>query len=87
MTNHSEYVRKLVNSAYNSGKPGFEPAILMDKDIDHDKVVEYTSTYVNDSWAPKIKELITDGWVIFRIQTELNLNGHDTMAYFAKLKS
>lgn len=66
---------------------GIQPCILMHKNIDHDQVGEYTTCYVNDGWASKIKELIDDGWIPFRIQTEFHLNGHDTMMYLAKLKA
>lgn len=66
---------------------GIQPCILMNLNIDHTNVGEYTSCHVNDSWAPKIKELIDGGWIVFRIQTEFYLNGHDTMMYLAKMKT
>jgi hypothetical protein len=70
-----------------TAEPGIQPAILMNKNIDHDQVGGYTSAYVNDSWAPKIKELIDDGWIVFRIQTEFGTIGHETRAYLAKMKA
>lgn len=66
---------------------GIQPAVLMNKEIDHDMVGEYTSCYNNNSWAPKIKELIDEGWIVFRIQTEFGINGHSTMIYMAKMKA
>ena len=66
---------------------GIQPSVLMHKNIDHDGVAEYTSCYVNDSCAPRLKELIDNGWAVFRIQTEFGINGHDTMAYLAKMKT
>lgn len=64
-----------------------QPSILMHRDIDHENVVGYTSCYVNDSWEKKLSELISNGWVVFRIQTELSINGHKTKAYLSKMKS
>ncbi|MEO5366298.1 MAG: hypothetical protein H7831_08060 [Magnetococcus sp. WYHC-3] len=66
---------------------GIAPSILMHRNIDHENVVGYTSCYVNDSWQEKLSGLISAGWIVFRIQTELNSNGHYTMAYLAKMKS
>ena len=70
-----------------ASEPGVQPSVLMHRNIDHSQVGEYTSCYVNDSYAPKIKELIDGGWIVFRIQTEFYINGHDTKAYFAKMKA
>jgi transcription initiation factor IIE alpha subunit len=63
-----------------------QPNILLNHNIDPTKIAECTSCYVNDSWAPKLKQLIDDGFIIFRVQTELDFNGHMTMAYLAKMK-
>ena len=73
--------------AAETAEPRLQPAILMHRYIDHDQVAEYTSCYVNGSWAPKLKELIDGGWIVFRIQTELQINGHETHAYLAKMKA
>ena len=72
--------------AAETAEPGIQPAILMNRKIDHDQVGEYTNCFVNDSWAPKLKELIEAGWIVFRIQTEFQINGHETHAYLAKMK-
>ena len=66
---------------------GIQPNILMNLNIDHTNVGEYTSCHVNDSWAPRIKELIDGGWIVFRIQTEFYINGHETKMYLAKMKT
>jgi hypothetical protein len=68
-------------------EPGIQPSILMNKNIDHDMVAEYTNCYMNDSWAAKLKELIEGGWIVFRIQTEFTMIGHTTKAYLAKMKT
>ncbi|OGC88478.1 hypothetical protein A2419_01925 [Candidatus Adlerbacteria bacterium RIFOXYC1_FULL_48_26] len=70
-----------------TAEPGIQPAILMNLNIDHTKVAEYQRTYLNDAWAPKTKELMDSGFIIFRIQTELGLNGHITYIYMAKMKA
>ena len=85
LTAHEMIQEALRRAEY--AEPGVQPGILMHKNIDHSQVAEYTSCYVNESWAPKIKQLIDCGWVVFRIQTEFGINGHDTQAYFAKMKA
>lgn len=82
--------QKMIGDALRSAdtaEPGIQPCVLMHRNIDHDLVAEYTSCYVNDSWAPKLKELINGGWIVFRIQTEFGINGHETHAYLAKMKT
>lgn len=86
----SASANKMIQDALRSAEtaePGIQPTVLMNKQINHDQVAEYTSCYVNDIWAPKIKELIADGWIVFRIQTEFQINGHETHAYLAKMKA
>ena len=67
-------------------EPDIQPAILMNLNIDHTKVAEYQSAYLNGAWATRLKELMDGGFVVFRIQTELTINGHATMVYLAKMK-
>lgn len=67
-----------------TAEPNLQVSILFNQNIDLQKAKELTSAYVNDSWAPKLKELIDGGWTLFRMQTEFGTNGHHTMAYFAK---
>lgn len=86
MTDAQEMIRDALRNA-ETAEPGLQPAILMHQNIDHTNVGEYTSCHVNDSWAPKIKELIDGGWIVFRIQTEFYLNGHETKMYLAKMKT
>jgi hypothetical protein len=82
-----EMIRDAMRNAETSDA-GIQPSVLMHKNIDHDLVGEYTNCYVNGSWATKLKELIDDGWIVFRIQTEFSsLGGHMTYAYLAKLKT
>lgn len=72
----------------NAGQdPGIQPSILANFNIDPTKITECTSCYVNDSWAPQLTELLKSGYIIFRIQTEFQINGHVTVAYLAKLKA
>lgn len=86
-TSAQEMIRDALRSA-ETAEPGLQPSILMNLNIDHTNIGEYTSCHVNDSWAPKIKELIGDGWIVFRIQTEFcSINGHSTMMYLAKMKT
>lgn len=70
-----------------TAEPNVQPAILANQNIELSRVAELTSCYLNDSWAPKIKEHLENGFVVFRIQTELGLNGHETMVYLAKMKA
>lgn len=86
MTTTQGMIRDALRSA-ETAEPGIQPAILMHRNIDHDKVAEYTSCYVNDSWTSKLKELIDGGWIVFRIQSEFGINGHETHAYLAKMKT
>ena len=85
-TTAQEMIRDALRNA-ETAEPGVQPCILMNLNIDHKQVGEYTSTYVNDAWAPKLKELIDGGWIVFRIQTEFGINGHETHAYLAKMKA
>lgn len=62
-----------------------QPLVIANYDIDLSKVVEFTSCFLNDAWAPKVKELLASGWIAFRIQTELYVDGHETKIYFAKM--
>jgi len=82
-----EIVNQVIELAARGGDPNLQPNVLMHQNIDSSYVVVgLTSCYVNDSLADTIKELIEGGWTLFRVQTELRINGHETMAYFAKLK-
>jgi hypothetical protein len=83
----TEVVREMLRLADEGQNPSLRPAILLNYNLNPLKIAECTSCHVNGSWAPKIKEMIDDGWVIFRMQTEFGVNGHYTMAYFAKLKT
>jgi len=82
-----EAIREALSLA-NAGfrEPGLQPTILMDKPINHEQVAEYAVCYLNDAWAPKVNKLLKKGFIAFRIQTELEINGHVTMIYMAKLK-
>ena len=41
---------------------------------------------VTKLWSEKIADRLKNCWVMFRMQTEFEVNGHCTIAYFAKLK-
>ncbi len=81
-----EMIQKALRDA-EDGSADIQPAIIMNLNIDHTQVAEYTSCHLNDAWAATIKDNIDAGWVTFRIQTEFNINGHTTKIYQAKMKS
>jgi hypothetical protein len=68
-------------------EPGLQPSILMHRNLDHDKVAEYTGCHVSDQWEDTLTGLVSSGWIVFRIQTEFGVAGHYTMAYLAKMKA
>ena len=82
-----QIIDEALRLAERGENPNVQPCILANYNIDPRKILECTSCYVNDSWAAKLKELLEQGFIIFRIQTELSSIGHHTMAYLAKLKS
>lgn len=78
-------VHELIKNAIELGEsPKLD--IWASRDVDITQIAELTSCYVNDSWASKIKKLLANGWVLLRIQTEFDVNGHNVKAYFAKMK-
>ena len=87
MNDATEEIQEMLRQANEGENPNIRPAILMNYNLNPTKIVECTTCYVNDSWAPKIKELLDGGWIMFRMQTEFGIIGHSTVAYFAKLKS
>ena len=89
-TQAAEVIREAIRNAEQIAENtdvGVQPAVLMNKEIDHDQVAEYQICHFNDSWADKIKGLMDDGFVVYRIQTEFGQFGHRTMAYLAKMKA
>lgn len=83
---------KLALEKAGKAVPGIQPCVLMQREIDHTKVLEYRSMELNDRYYIEFLELqmfpyCTDEeeWIIFRIQTELHLVGHKTMIYIAKI--
>ncbi len=82
----SDVIKRLLREG-NSMEPGAQPAVLMNHNIDHTRVAEYQACHLNDSWAPQIKEFLDNGFIVFRIQTELGFDGHNTMIYLAKMKT
>lgn len=89
-TQAAEVIREAIQNAEQIAENtdvGVQPAVLMNKEIDHDQVAEYQICHFNDSWADKIKGLMDDGFVVYRIQTEFGQFGHSTMAYLAKMKA
>lgn len=84
-----EEARRVIKDALERGDQGspveIQPAILFSRNIDLTKATSLTSAYVNDSWKDNIEQLIASGWTIYRIQTEFGIDGHYTMAYFAKM--
>jgi len=51
-------VHEALMLAQSGGEPVLQPAILMHRNIDHDKVGEYAQCCVNDSWATNLKKLM-----------------------------
>ena len=86
MDTTQEVVREILRLADEGQNPNIRPAIILNHNLEPLKITECTTCIVNDSWAPKMKELLNDGWVMFRMQTEFHPIGHTTVAYFAKLK-
>lgn len=87
-------INKAIKAAYEAGKkaktlhslePGIPVAVLYERPVDHSKAIAYSSTHVNEAWRPTGERLIADGFVVFRLQTELDLTGHGTVAYFVKI--
>jgi hypothetical protein len=87
-------IDKAIKAAYEAGKrvktlhvlePGIPVAVLYERNVDHAKAIAYSSTQVNEAWRPTGEKLIADGFVVFRLQTELGLTGHHTIAYFVKI--
>lgn len=82
----TETVREFLRMADEGENPNIRPAIILNYNLNPMKIAECTTCFVNDSWAGRMKELLDDGWVMFRMQTEFGINGHSTVAYFAKIK-
>jgi hypothetical protein len=84
----TDNVQEIIRGALAAGEEAesMKVNILAHQNIDLSKVVGLTIAHMNGSWEKKIEGLLADGWIIFRIQTEFSINGHDTVAYFAKLK-
>lgn len=82
-----DIVERALRDMEESGQNhNLHPCIISNENIDVTKIVEITSCHVHSSWAGNLKKLIEDGFIIFRIQTELTSTGHITMAYLAKFK-
>jgi hypothetical protein len=79
-------VEDLLRMADKGENPNIQPAIILNQNIDPLRIAECTSTIVNDSWAEQLKDYLEEGWIIFRMQTEFSINGHQTIAYIAKLR-
>lgn len=61
--------------------------IIVNRNIDPTEVEEWEAFHFNDSWMPKINDKLKEGFVTVRIQTELDISGHETMIYMAKMKA
>ena len=81
--------REVIDEALRAGDKGLpvemQPSILFNKNIDLTKATSVASCYVNQSHRDVLDVMIGQGWTIFRIQTELGITGHYTMAYLAKM--
>ena len=86
MTTATDKIQEMLRLANEGENPNAQPAIILNHNIDPTKITECTVCHVNDSWAEQMKKLLDTGWIMFRMQTEFGINGHHTMAYFAKLR-
>lgn len=82
-----EVLAALRNFEAGMDSPSIQPCVLANRDFDLFDVVDVWSGYLNDSWAPKIKEKLEAGFLAVRIQTEWAGDGHITQIYMVKLKS
>jgi hypothetical protein len=60
--------------------------ILYNVNLDFTNVEEFWEGHLNHAWIDRINEKIKEGFIVFRIQTEFQLNGHETHIYMAKMK-
>jgi len=81
-----EMIERALRAAETT-ETSLQPTILMNLNIDHEKVAEYKTCYVNEYHETDLTELLAAGWTVFRIQTEFGITGHVTKAYLAKLKA
>ena len=69
------------------GDATIQPGIIANRNIAIEDAEELWSGHYNDSWSETINKKLTDGFIVFRIQTEwLEGYGHQTMIYMAKMK-
>ena len=62
------------------------PCILLRNPIDHTKVDLYTACNVDEKWPMKLSELVSEGYTVFLIKTEVGVTGRQTIAFFAKMQ-
>lgn len=60
--------------------------ILYNRNLDFEKVELFWEGHLNNAWLGRVNRRIEEGFIVFRIQTEFQLNGHETHIYMAKLK-
>lgn len=62
--------------------------VLMHREIDHDRTLDYTKCCMGRDWENKSKKLLSKGWEVFHIQTEDGGfgSGHETWIYLAKME-
>ena len=84
-TNVAELMKLVDRGQLDPGQ--VQPSILAHQNINLNKVEKWWSCHLNDSWAPKINEKIGEGYIVIRVQTELDMNGHSTMIYMVKMKA
>jgi len=63
-----------------------QPLILANTNVDLAQVEKVWAGYFNDSWNGRINEKLDEGFIIIRIQTELETVTHATKIYMVKLK-
>lgn len=60
---------------------------MINSNIDHSRVAEYFSGKVSRKRARFLRRMVSDGWVVFGIQTESDKDNHSFVkAYLAKYK-
>lgn len=84
MTPSFEIIR-IAREEAAKGKLGFQPTKHFErKDLDLSTMKELTNCHVNSAHTYEIKGLIADRWIMWLMQTEMTVNGHVMMAYFAR---
>ena len=53
---------------------------------DLERVEAFWEGHLNKAWLDQVNAKLKEGFIVFRIQTEFQINGHETHIYMAKMK-